>query len=534
MEKSYFGVMLDCSRNAVMKPEKVKDFAKTIKALGYNMIQLYTEDTFEVDGEPYFGYLRGRYTKEELKDMVSYCNSIGVEMIPCIQTLAHLNAIFRWRPYQSINDTADILLIDDERTYQLIDNMFKTLRECFTTDTIHIGMDEAYMVGLGKYLEKHGYENRFKLLRSHLEKVIEIAKKYSFKPIMWADMFFFLANGDKFFNKKNMSSEQKEYVPDGVELVYWDYYSNKYSHYSELIKTHKKLSDNIWFAGGAWTWMGFAPNNDFTKKTMKPAMKACREHCIKNVFITMWGDNGGECSFYSVLPSLFAIRKFYDGVENMKEIKTEFKQITGEDFDRMIAMDLPNRVGGNRNPYCPVCKGLFYSDPFLGFLDASFVEGITEEFKKYSRRLQKYSKEGQFGYIYETLAKLCDFLSVKYDLGVNVRKAYTSGDKQGLEECVEQIKVAEKKLEKFYIAFRRYWFVENKPHGFDVQDQRIGGLKLRLRSCRERLIAYIAGEISSIPECEEKLLDVFGKGENISHGVDGWNHWITNVTTNIM
>ena len=102
MEKSYFGVMLDCSRNAVMKPEKVKDFAKTIKALGYNMIQLYTEDTFEVDGEPYFGYLRGRYTKEELKDMVSYCNSIGVEMIPCIQTLAHLNAIFRWRPYLCI------------------------------------------------------------------------------------------------------------------------------------------------------------------------------------------------------------------------------------------------------------------------------------------------------------------------------------------------------------------------------------------------------------------------------------------------
>ena len=30
MEKSYFGVMLDCSRNAVMKPEKGKDFAKTI------------------------------------------------------------------------------------------------------------------------------------------------------------------------------------------------------------------------------------------------------------------------------------------------------------------------------------------------------------------------------------------------------------------------------------------------------------------------------------------------------------------------
>ena len=86
-----FGVMLDMSRNAVMKPCEVKKFASIIKSFGYNMIQLYTEDTYEIDGEPYFGYLRGRYSKEELCDIVEYCNSIGVEVIPCIQTLAHLN-----------------------------------------------------------------------------------------------------------------------------------------------------------------------------------------------------------------------------------------------------------------------------------------------------------------------------------------------------------------------------------------------------------------------------------------------------------
>ena len=46
MEQSYFGAMLDMSRNAVMKPEKVKEFAKILKSFGYNMLQLYTEDTF--------------------------------------------------------------------------------------------------------------------------------------------------------------------------------------------------------------------------------------------------------------------------------------------------------------------------------------------------------------------------------------------------------------------------------------------------------------------------------------------------------
>ena len=155
MKERYFGVMLDMSRNAVMKAEEVKKFAKVISKLGYNMIQLYTEDTYEIDGEPYFGYMRGRYTKEELKDIVSYCNGIGVEVIPCIQTLAHLNCIFKWPAYDEIIDCNDILYVGQERTYELIEKMFKTMRECFTTDAIHIGMDEAHMVWLGRYLDKY-------------------------------------------------------------------------------------------------------------------------------------------------------------------------------------------------------------------------------------------------------------------------------------------------------------------------------------------------------------------------------------------
>ena len=73
MEKNYFGVMLDCSRNAVMKPMEVVNFAKIVKSFGYNMIQLYTEDTYEVIDEPFFGYMRGRYTQDELCYIVNEC-----------------------------------------------------------------------------------------------------------------------------------------------------------------------------------------------------------------------------------------------------------------------------------------------------------------------------------------------------------------------------------------------------------------------------------------------------------------------------
>ena len=151
MEKKYFGVMLDMSRNAVMKPSEVKNFATILKKMGYNMLQLYTEETYEVDNEPYFGYMRGRYTQEELKDIVAYCDNIGVEVIPCVQTLAHLERIFRWHPYYAINDMGDVLLVGEERTYELIENMFRSLRKCFHSEYVHIGMDEAHMLGLGKY-----------------------------------------------------------------------------------------------------------------------------------------------------------------------------------------------------------------------------------------------------------------------------------------------------------------------------------------------------------------------------------------------
>ena len=115
-----FGVMLDFSRNAVMKPEKLKEYASLLRNMGYNMLMPYTEDTFEVPEEPYFGYLRGGYTQEELKDISEYCHSIGMELIPAIQTLAHLETIFRWGAYAPVHDMGPVLLAEEEKTYDLI------------------------------------------------------------------------------------------------------------------------------------------------------------------------------------------------------------------------------------------------------------------------------------------------------------------------------------------------------------------------------------------------------------------------------
>ena len=82
--------MVCCASNGIMKPEKVKELIDLLSVMGYNLLELCIDDIYKIDGEPYFGYLRGGYTKEEVREMDEYAKSKGVELVPCIQVLAHL------------------------------------------------------------------------------------------------------------------------------------------------------------------------------------------------------------------------------------------------------------------------------------------------------------------------------------------------------------------------------------------------------------------------------------------------------------
>lgn len=503
-----FGVMLDCSRNGVLSVDAVIKFGDVISKVGYDTIMLYTEDTYEVDGEPYFGYMRGGYTADEIRKMDGELKARGVELIPCIQTLAHFTNLCKLSHYDDVIDVDDILLIDEPKTYALIDKMFATIASCFSSRTINIGMDEAHMVGLGKYLDKHGFQNRTELLLRHLGKVCEIAEKYGFKPLMWSDMFFRLMNHGIYCSRDaRLSDEVKALLPESISLAYWDYYHKDKADYDAMFDAHVDTGKDVWFFGGAWTWTGFAPLNDYSLLTMLPAIESAKEHRIKNVYMTMWGDNGNECSIYGVLPALVRIAKAAIG-ENEAAAKEAFKLVSDIAYDDFIKLDLPNKRKADqpcvRNENLAKC--LFYADPFMGYFDSS-VEKIVIDFDGYAKELEKFSSDERYGYVFRAMSDICSFLAVKYDLGVRTRRAYSSNDADELVKLAEKVyPEAVKRLERFFESFRTLWFTERKPFGFEVQEARIGGLILRLKSCAERIAGYVTGKILSIEELEKDIL----------------------------
>ncbi len=526
MELEHLGVMLDCSRNAVLTVASVTRYIDILQALGYNTLMLYTEDTYEVDNQPYFGYLRGRYTHAELKEIDCYALAHGIELIPCVQTLAHLNAIVRWKTYRDYTDIDDILLCGDERTYQLIEDMFATLEKCFTSRTVLIGMDEAHMVGLGKYLDQHGFQNRFEILLNHLQKVCEIAEKHGFHILMWSDMFFRLANGGKYYQSSSFDASVRKAVPASAGLVYWDYYSKDASHYADMIRGHQQFENEIWFAGGLWTWNGFAPKNAMSIDNTDAAMTAVESCGLKNVIFTLWGDNGAECSHFAVLPSLYYAAQRVRGCRDMAAIEKGFEEQFGIAFGDFMLLDLPDTTDCEpRRDFNPE-RFMLYNDCFCGIHDNVVKEGFIPNYTACAKKLEMLVGNPDYGYLFDAEAKLCRLLQVKYTIGVRTRTAYQNGDREKLWQIVEDYKVMDVLTEDFYRAHRARWFRDNKPFGFDVQDLRIGGMKQRFVYCRERLAAYLCGEIDVIEELEETILPEFDSANT------AYMNWAFNSTVN--
>ena len=523
-----FGIMVDCSRNAVMTPDSVKKLIDILSRMGYNQLQLYMEETYEVDGEPYFGYFRGRYTQAELKELDDYAFKNGVELVPCIQTLAHMNAAVRWPKYARITDVGDILLVGDERTYELIDHMFASLRKCFRSNRIHIGMDEAAMLGRGRYMDLHGKQDTSEILLAHLGRVCELAGKYAFKPMMWSDMFYRIASGGEYYSHKaKFDTSVSAKIPDNLSLVYWDYYHTTKESYVRMIRGHRQITDRISFAGGIWKWIGFTAHNDYSMRATKAALSACRQEGLKDVILTMWGDDGAEASVFAMLPGLCHAACLAQGITDRAEMEKKFREWTGYSFRDFMLLDLPDRPQKEYGTVCP-SKYLLYNDCFMSILEKASRPEYAAKYASYARRLKGAAKRtGEYGYLFETASALCKVLSTKANICSKTREIYAAGDRNAARELVKTYNRMIHYTEDFYKLFRTQWYAENKPHGFDVQDIRLGGLIGRMKSCRDRLNDWANGSLDRIPELEEEILPF------VTHDCY-YNDWKHNVTANVL
>ncbi len=533
------GYMPDCSRNAVLSVPGAKDLIAHLAAMGFNAVMLYTEDTYEIPGYPYFGHMRGRFTCEELKELDRYALSLGIELIPCIQVLAHLDMTFRWSTFGAINDIDNILNIAKPETYQLIDAMLKVCSECFTSRRINLGMDEAHNLGRGRYYDTtHEHVHITELMRRHLNKVVPMAQSYGFTPMMWSDMFFRPQYAGYYTSDGRLNEESVAAKPESVIPIYWDYYCGTET-VDNMMYCHEQFGGEYAFAGGAWKWIGFAPNNAYSLMLGGGHLRMCKKHGVKTVFTTGWGDRGGEAAQLSVLPALLQYAEYCyndSDVVDTAFIDARCKDLFGLSLDAFLCLDLPNVASYNTPDHPTIttqCKYTLYNDPLTGLMDKHITKDDPETYACHAKDLLAYADHERYGYMFRTLGTLCDVLSIKSTLSIDIRAAYLAGDKDTLRKIAdERIPEILVRFDRFEDTFREQWYKENKTFGFDVQELYMGGAKERMRTAAKRLRAWCDGKVDRIEELEQPVLDFYCYDKDRDHPhLDAFS-WDTVVTAN--
>ncbi len=508
------GVMLDLSRGGILTVAAIKEYIEYMAVMGLDTLWMYMEDVYEIKNEPYFGYMRGRYTADELRECDEYARLFGIEIVPCIQTLGHMEQFLKWSCTFGITDTGNTLLCGSDATYKLIENMISSLSECFSSRRIHIGMDEAPDSGLGRYLELNGYHDRMEIYLKHINRVTAIAEKYGLRPMIWSDMLFKYSSKEHQYydTETEISAADADKLPKGLQLVYWDYYHINEGSYYKLAQKHVGLGRDIIYAGSVWSTAGLVPDYLYAVMAAKPAVRAAKRAGIKECITTMWADDGCETSVFLTLSEalLYAELTYNDDVSE-DEMKSRYEFVTGRSYDLMLAAsDLLYKTkdavtaaeDGKKLQHR--LKMLIYSDILTGLFDFDLEKDpMSDYYKEVVQKLKQFEPECGSEY----LISLGETAQIKSYIAEKLYKAYRDKDIEFLRCCADELldKLAEKEM-RLCRAHRELWFRYCKGFGWEVMSLRYGGMIQRAADAKIRISDYLSGKIERIEELEETRL----------------------------
>lgn len=520
-------VMIDVSRNAVMRPQTAVSYLRRIALMGATTLLLYTEDTYTVPGEPFFGHARGPYTPDEMREIDTAAARLGIELVPCIQTLGHLGHVLKWPAYQNVKNSGFELLVDEPATYDLVRKMILAATEPVASRRIHLGFDEASALGAGIHRSRNGVQQPLSILNRHLGRVVEICRELGLEPMIWSDMLFSLTSrgNEHYDTKSDVPVRALDSIQTPVQLVYWDYIHVTAEHYERQIERHRQVGGDPIFAAGALTWSHMWTQNPASFETIRAGMTAARSQGLKEAMITMWGNDGNECDYFSALPSVqFFTDTAYASDESDETFAVNFRgslDATLASWIRASDIDIPDPLWASRGEDAAQLlhpgnagKWILWLDPLLDLADLSVVNATAEHYRALAHDMQKGAEAGPSGdKILEFVSSLANALAVKIELHSKLRGAYQRRDLAQLKDLVaNNIPVVIESVELLRRRHRDQWSKNNKVWGWEVLDLRYGALLQRLASLSEALITVIDNPSATIETLDLPQLSMFRGG----------------------
>lgn len=267
-------VQLDLARQ-METLDFIKEFIDFSSKYGYNTLFLYLEGRIRTKSFPYPSESES-YTAKEMKEIVDYADSKGIDVIPGLACLGHAELFLKHEELNKTaelrdgingrfwNNTKQVFCPSQKATLDFLEKYLTEICEIFPSKYIHIGMDEAWDIG---YCETCA--NKAKTFNGEQKLFLDIVKfchnvisqKLNRRVMMWDDMFEYYSN---------ILSE----IPKDIIMVCWQYQfdvQHIQGHFSNLsveknLDKYEHLGINYIIAPATYSTTNIRTFTEFSEK----------------------------------------------------------------------------------------------------------------------------------------------------------------------------------------------------------------------------------------------------------------------------
>jgi len=277
---AYRGFMMDLSHGQLLRVAEIKRQIDHLARFKANQYYFYSEAAIELDGYSVVNP-DGRYTREELADIIQYARERHVDVVPCLELYGHLHDIFRMEKF------ADLALPRYGREFDprnphavetlmgLVDQTLKV----FPSAWYHVGFDEPW--ALGKIGVTPG-QDPFQTYMTILGRVAARAQEHGKRLMFWADV---VTGGRVFSNHPELVAQ----IPKNAIAVPWDYDAR--ADFGPSLDPLSKANVPTVVATGVWNWNEIFPDYYRTMKNINGFVAAGKKHGSLGILNTGWADS---------------------------------------------------------------------------------------------------------------------------------------------------------------------------------------------------------------------------------------------------
>jgi hexosaminidase len=348
-------------RIQVMKMPALKNFALKLSEQGINTLVMEWEGTYPFSADPLISN-RFAYSREEVKDFITYCRTIHLDVIPLQQSFGHVEYILRNSKYAALRedgkDFSQVCPSEPGLNKVLFTRLFTDMAAMHPSPYFHIGGDETHLLGHCEKCKKRAAEIGIsRLYFDHIKMLCDIVVSLGKRPVLWADI----------------ALKYPEYIhllPKQTVFVDWNYgwEADRFGNHEKLVKSGYE----VWGAPSIRS----SPDNYYLTKwgshfnNIKEFVPFCRESGYKGIVMTSWSTSGVYSPVYESeddLVDLVALRHVYP--------ITGFNLLIAA-YTRAITLKEPLNITDFISGYCRIQFG-FSEEESKKFQTALFMAPYT-------------------------------------------------------------------------------------------------------------------------------------------------------------